>query len=837
MSRTTIDFGIDLGTTNSAIAVLKGTDTEIIQNNRDMDITSSAVFINKNGQMHVGLHAKDRQEDEKSAEDVYIEFKRLMGTDHKYEFKSSGRTMKPEELSAEVLKSLRGDVQQRLGEDMQAVVITVPAAFQQVQCVATMKAAELAGFSQSPLLQEPVAAALAYGFQIDVTKEYWFAYDFGGGTFDAAIIKAEEGNISVVKHGGNNTLGGSDIDWAIIEQLIIPGLNKNYDLPDFSRGNKRWRSALAKIKRLTEGAKIELSRNNEVQIEITGIRDNQNEEIEYDFTLKRNALVSVAEPFIMRSVEICKNVLREAKLSPSAIERMILIGGPTLAPYFREILKSSIGIKIDYRDVNPLTVVARGAAVFAGTQRIEGKVAPKAVAGQFNAVLKYKPMGPDKDPTVRGEVKSPDNSSIDGFTIEFVNRTDGAKELIGWRSGKIALKSDGKFKLRLQAEKGMRNTYTIEFLDSMGSLKTIVPDTVVYTITGGAGVISEQPIINSIAIALSNNDREVFFNKGGQLPAKKTKVFRTSHPVHKGESGEVLKLPFVEGENEKADHNLLLGNLEIKGTKIKRDMPVGTEIEVTLIYDASRILKAKAFVQMLDEEFEAVIVSATELPKYKELKKQFELEKRRCEEIVDKANDMGSKSVAVLVEDIEESGKIEEIEKLLDAGRADDGAAKQAQKCLLDLRVDLDKAEDLMKWPVLVTEANKAIDDLDKLIEEHGESEHQERAYKLREQIEELIMQERSAPLRKKIEQIKELHHEILFAQPSFWVGYFRYLEKQRDNMPDKNTAERIFNQGYQCIQKENINGLRNVVVQLLNLFPEEVIEEVKRGYQSGVLK
>lgn len=142
-----------------------------------------------------------------------------------------------------------------------------------------------------------------------------------------------------------------------------------------------------------------------------------------------------------------------------------------------------------------------------------------------------------------------------------------------------------------------------------------------------------------------------------------------------------------------------------------------------------------------------------------------------------------------------------------------------------------------MKWPVLVNEANQAIDDLDKLIEEHGESEHQERADKLREQIEELIMQERSAPLRKKIEQVKDLHREILFAQPSFWVGYFRYLEKQRDNMPDKNAAERIFNQGYQCIQKENINGLRNVVVQLLNLFPEEVIEEVKRGYQSGVLK
>ena len=371
----------------------------------------------------------------------------------------------------------------------------------------------------------------------------------------------------------------------------------------------------------------------------------------------------------------------------------------------------------------------------------------------------------------------------------------------------------------------------------MGSLKTIVPNTVVYTITGGAGVISEQPIINSIAIALSNNDREVFFNKGGQLPAKKTKVFRTSHPVHKGENGEVLKLPFVEGENEKADHNLLLGNLEIKGTKIKRDMPVGTEIEVTLIYDASRILKAKAFVPMLDEEFEAVIVDAKEIPKHKDLKKQFELEKRRCEEIVDKANDMGSKSVAVLVEDIEESGKIEEIEKLLDAGRADDDAAKQAQKCLLDLRVDLDKAEDLMKWPALVKEANELMDGLDEMIEEDDLSEHQERADRLREQMEELISQQRATPLQKKIQQIIDLRCEIRFAQPSFWVGYFRYLEKQRDKMQDTDAADRLFNQGYEYIEKENINGLSNVVRQLLHQLPEEISAEIERGYQSGVLK
>lgn len=836
MSRTTIDFGIDLGTTNSGVAILHGAGIDIIKNNIDADITPSAVFIDKREQIHVGKRAKDRIEDERSADDVYIEFKLRMGGDHPYKFKTSGLIMKPEELSAEVLKSLRGDVQQRLGEDIQAAVITVPAVFEQKQCAATRKAGELAGISHCPLLQEPVAAALAYGFQTDVTKGYWFVYDFGGGTFDAAIIKAEEGSVHVVNHGGDNSLGGSHIDWAIVQQLIIPELIDNYNLPDLSRGNKKWRTTLAVIKRAAENAKIQLSRRETAELEDCRIKDGDGDEIEVEFTLTRDALISVAEPIIMRSVEICTRVLKEKKLGPDAIERMILVGGPTLAPYFREILHSSLGIQLDH-SVDPLTVVARGAAVFAGTQLIEDKAAPKAAAGQFNVKLVYKPMGPDRDPQIRGAVKSQDGSSVENFTVEFVNRTDGAKELIGWRSGKIRLKTDGKFKLRLEAEKNVRNSYAIELLDPQGSKKTIVPENVVYTITGGAGVISEQPIINSIAVPLANNERVVFFSKGGSLPAKKTIEFRTAHALHKGESGEILKIPVVEGENDKGDHNSLLGTLEIKGSKIRRDLPAGTTIEVTLIYDPSRILTAKAYVPMLDEEYEAVIEHDRREPQYPELKKAFKQEVERHEEIAAKANDTESRSLEALVEDIEESGKLEEIEKLLDAGRADPDAAKQAEKRLLELRVNLDKAEDLMKWPSLIMEANSAMDGLDKLIDECNMSELQEQADTLREQVETLIAQERSAPLQKKIEQIMDLHYEILFAQPSFWVGYFRYVEEQRDKIDDTSTADRLFNQGYQYIKQENLNGLHNVVVQLLNLLPQEVIEEVERGYKSGLLK
>ena len=375
MNRATIDFGIDLGTTNSAIAVLKGIKPEVVKSNLDTDITPSAVFIGRQGNIIVGSKAKSKLEDDRSVEDAYIEFKRRMGGDSSYTFKSSGLRKSPEELSAEVLKSLKGNVQQRMDEDIKAAVITIPAAFAQRQCVATKRAAELAGFVQCPLLQEPVAASLAYGFQSDSEKRsFWLVFDFGGGTFDAAVMKAEDGDIQVVNHGGDNFLGGADIDWGVIEKIIIPNITSSYNLPDFKRGNDRWRSALAKIKRAVEFAKIDLSRSTEAYLDGCVFEDDDGNEVELDgFKLTQNQLADIAEPLIARAAEKCKAVLAEKNLSPSAIEKTILVGGPTLAPYFRDILADKLGIPLDH-SVDPLTVVAQGAAVFAGTQRLDRSV-------------------------------------------------------------------------------------------------------------------------------------------------------------------------------------------------------------------------------------------------------------------------------------------------------------------------------------------------------------------------------------------------------------------------------------------------------------------------------
>ncbi len=227
MTRNTIDFGIDLGTTNSSIAVAVGVATEVIRNSLDSEITPSAVYIHNNDTLWVGQSARAKITDQRATDAVALEFKRRMGTGFEYLLRG-GRKMRPEDLSAEVLKALRGDVVRRLDEDPAAAVITVPAAFELPQCDATKRAADLAGFTYSALLQEPVAAALAYGYQKMDRKACWLVFDFGGGTFDAALVTSRDGTMHVVNHGGDNFLGGSDIDWAIVEQLLAPQIASEF---------------------------------------------------------------------------------------------------------------------------------------------------------------------------------------------------------------------------------------------------------------------------------------------------------------------------------------------------------------------------------------------------------------------------------------------------------------------------------------------------------------------------------------------------------------------------------------------------------------------------------
>lgn len=829
MSRQTIDFGIDLGTTNSAIAVMDGVEPLIIKNNQSQDITPSAVGFTKAGVLRMGEAAKRLQLG--SPHDAYTEFKRHMGSDHLYGFAATGKKLKPEELSAEVLKSLKGDVEQARGEQVQAAVITVPAAFELHQCDATRRAAELAGFMSCPLVQEPVAAALAYGFQKDEEKAYWLVYDFGGGTFDAALIRAEEGIINVVAHEGDNFLGGSDIDWAILQDLVLPKLTKGFDLPDFRRGSDRWAQAILKLKSAIEKAKIEASRNARAPLVDCRFEDASGEEVDLEalgIELVQSDVARIAEPIIAKSVALVKKVLAAKNLRPTDLHRAILVGGPTQAPYFRAQLQAELGAPIDF-SVDPMTVVARGAAVFASTQMIGKKATAPAKVGEYTLDIKYKPTGIEPDPLVGGRVMSSDNTSFNGFTIEFNN------DKSGWSSGRAPVHGDGTFTITLSAERKVRNHYRITLRNALGEAQKATPETLHYTI--GAAV-EEQPIIHSIGVGLTNNGVRAYFAKGMGLPQTKMQKFHTTKAVKPGQMESFIRVPVVEGESEFSDRNRLIGWMDLKGTDIRRELPEGQEIEVTLKIDQSREIIVEAFVPYLDEEFRAVLETGRKAfgNKPDVLRERLSQEQKRLEALKNQADEAEDRAANATLGEVDRDDTTKELRRKLRDAEGDFVAGEQCDKMLLDLACRLDEVESRLKWPALVKDVQGLGKDLRDIAEESGTRQQKDKAEDLQEQAGGHIQAKNSERLKKTQEQMLDLYRAILFEQPSFWAGYFRNLEGDVPLMSDATRAQRVVAHGRQSIAENNLQGLRNACIQLAQMLPREVSEQAQRGWQAGII-
>ncbi|KFB69714.1 Hsp70 family protein [Candidatus Accumulibacter vicinus] len=826
MSRQTIDFGIDLGTTNSSIAVFSGTATQVFMNHENLEYTPSAVWMDPSGNTVVGRRAKEQTE--KDRENAFSEFKLQMGTTHEYVFARTGRKMRAEELSAGVLKDLRDTVRRRSGEEVTSAVVTVPAAFELPQCEATKRAAELAGFSVAPLLQEPVAAALAHGFQAAADNKFWLVYDFGGGTFDAAIIKKVDGTMQVVNHAGDNHLGGKLIDWAIVEQLFIPAVAGTQRLRDFSRHNAKYAGAVAKLKLAAEKAKIDVSRDASTWVEIDFLcNDDRGQPIEFRCEVKRDDVERLMVPFVARSINVCRNVLTASKLGTANIEKVLLVGGPTLTPFFRDRLadpREGLGIPLDF-SIDPLTVVARGAAIFAATQRLEQSLqAPQR--GTFGVQLEYRPVGPELEPDVAGRVVAGDGAGLAGYSIELVN--PGPPR---WSTGKIGLPEDGVFFTTVWAEKGRQNRFDIELYDPQGTRQHAQPEQFTYTV---GAVFTEPPLINSVGIALANNEVEFFLRKGVPLPARHRNFLRTVFEVRAGKEGDLIRIPIVEGEHPRADRDRPIGELIIAAHQIRRDVPVGSEVEVSVEIDASRLVRAKAFIPLLDEEFEAEMKLELRAPDPVALGKRRDEASKRLEEANKRAADSDDDAnVKVILRKIESENMLAEVGGALSAAACDRDAADKADKRLLDLEVALDQIDGALAWPALVAEARSECKEIDHVVRDYGDAGEKTVCLALVREIDGAIDARDADIVRAKLSQLQNLSGTVLRRQPGYWVAIFRRLERDSGQMTDPVQARQLLADGNNAIRTDDLRGLQSAVRQLVKLLPRE--EQQKYPIQGGL--
>ncbi len=827
MSRTTIDYGIDLGTTTSSIAVLSETTARVIPNSDGASFTPSAVWIDKKGTLRVGRAAKERFEADPENCDMEFKLRMGKGEDGQKTFAASRRTMRPEELSAEVLKCLKADVRLATGDELQAAVITVPAAFELPQCQATERAAELAGFATAPLLQEPVAAALAYGFQNFAEKAFWLVYDFGGGTFDAAVIQVRDGGIQVVNHAGDNYLGGKMIDWDIVEKKLVPLLTAGYRLEDFRRGNTRWRAAIAKLKNEAERAKIQVCRTERPQkIWIENLcADVAGETVELEYELTPADVQEIVTPYVVRSINLCRKALGEKNLSGKDLEKIIMVGGTSLIPWLRDQVKADLGAALDYT-IDPVTVVAQGAAIFAGAQKIE-QTQTDAPAGVFRIVLEYEPVGSEVDPPIGGCVNHPANADLRGYSIEFVE--SGGR----WRSGKVPLNAAGVFMTELHAEKGRKSEYLIELSDARGTRVPTAPDRLSYT-TGVT--LTNPPLTHSVGVATASNEMYVFVEKGTPLPARQRRVLRMVREVRRGQSGDLISIPVVEGENDRADRNRLIGRLKIASEQLKRDVPAHSEVEVTIQIDASRLVTTKAYIPVLDEEFAASLLLEQKALPVADLRDQFDREKTRLTVLRDDARRTQDAKARDGLARIEREDMVRQVASLLAASEGDPDAVGECNNRLLDLKAAIDQMDDALEWPKLTEEAETILAELDSLVSQHGEPSDKSCMRLLSTDTRQAMSSRQPDLLKRRLDELKSLGFRVMARRPDFWVGYVAYLEERRSYMRDAARAEQLFAQARRAINNDDVEGLKAAVRQLVGLLPPKE-QEAARGYGGSLTR
>ena len=476
MKRAKIDYGIELGILHSAICRIEKGEPVIIKTDVLKDTMPSCVSVNKKGGIEVGDRADNTLKQRRrrglmlEMSDTYTEFLRTMATDTKYQCSNLGKEFSSEELSAEVLKTLKSFVSD---ETFSSVVITVPAWYTVNQETATMEAAKIAGFKRCELLQEPIAASMAYGLTSEDNNGIWIVFDFGGVTFDATLLKVENGIQQVFDTEGDNYLGGKNLDYAIVDSIIIPYLQENYAIDGYLADEEKKQVLRDAMKTYAEDAKNQLSfKDSEDILSNLGDlgEDEEGEVIELDLRVSQQEAFDVMRPHFQKAVDICKKLMQRNNLSANQITKLILVGGPTHSPLIRQMLREQITPNVD-TSIDPMTAVAVGAALYAST--LDADVSDEDIeVGTVMLEVGYEATTVEETEWV--SVKLPGDSPLNSAYVELVS---GDKS---WSSGKAEVDKTGNV-IEVHLTPSKPNSFTVMVYDERGNLLPSFPSEIEIT--------------------------------------------------------------------------------------------------------------------------------------------------------------------------------------------------------------------------------------------------------------------------------------------------------------------------------------------------------------------
>lgn len=825
MAQSKMKFGIDLGTTNSAICKMEGGEPVIKKTDTLKDTLPSCVSFTRKKVVKVGDSAYNDLRQAKSQAtknwtngkvNVFIEFKRDMGTDKTSFSSNMDVSYSPEQLSAEVLKTLKSFIGD---ENVSAAVITIPAKFKADQIAATKRAAQLAGIEHCELLQEPIAASMAYGLSSANKNGQWLVFDFGGGTFDAALIKVEDGIMQVKDTEGDNYLGGKNLDYAVVDNIIIPYLQENFVIDEIMRNDATRNILRDAMKFYAEQAKNQLSFKAQAditsQLDEFGDDDDGNE-IELDLVVTQERLKPVLAKVFQKAIDITKDLLKRNGLSGSDLDKLILVGGPTYSPVLREMLREQVTPNVD-TDIDPMTAVAKGAALFASG--IDSEVKEEIAVGTVALNLSYEAnsVQPMEYVTVQIDKNECTGNIPEKLFVELV-RSDN-----GWSSGKVEINDIGDV-IECQLMEGKNNAFTITAYDDKGTVVPCFPKeiNIMQGIVVGNAVL---PYNISIEVHDSGLDKNVVksvkgLEKNQQIPATGAlNGLKTRNHLRPGMEEDTIIIPIYQSEHNaegtSAVHNDHVFDVVITGDEVGQLIPVGSDVDITIKVDRSQMLKLEAFFPVSGETVEKEVEIAA-----RSVISAYELEKLK-DSANNKLRALKSSSSISAGETAEADKLISDINNRFEGEKSSEDGRMHLQADLRRAFLKMEEVEQSHEWEALETEIREEFDRLEKANNDLG-NKYDKQVVAVRSQVDMAIRSKDVRQGRAVLDDINSLFVAVTLIYQL--MGFIDYHLKNFSSIQwkDANRARQLLQQGKEiAATNPSESALHPIVRSVIDLMIE----------------
>jgi molecular chaperone DnaK len=804
--------GIDLGTTNSAICSFDGETVRLYKSPEQHDVTPSAIFIDRRGNKYVGSRAYNNAA--RNPDNAATLFKRLMGTSTPIKLSAVNLTLTPEECSAEILRTLFGYLPEEIRDngDM-GTVITVPAAFNQMQKDSTMAAADAAGLGRVALMQEPVAAVMSVMRQRK-SDGVFLVYDIGGGTLDIALAESISGRVNLLAHGGIAMCGGRDFDRMLFDSIVKPWLLENFSLPENLLGDPDFRVLCRMATWAAEKAKIELSQREEAVISLPeteiGVKDKNGEEIYIDITIDRKQYDALIAPKVDESIASTRAAIEKAGLSAHDVERIVFVGGPVHYKPLRDKVAFELGIAPS-TEVNPMTAVAEGAAVFAesidwASQNRGRKNATGAIRAGGNLDLSFNFIA--RTPDIKAKIVAKIRGSVPAgaeFQIDSIDT--------GWTSGRLSLK-DG-MSIDLPLAKPGENHFKVFVFDTNGTRLALREDGIVVSRTTASidGIPASHSIGIEVLEKIGGRSRLAHLVKDGdRLPKKDKVVFKTTESLKAGGTG-AINFKLWEGDIEDPiSDNRFIGLFSIKGSDFDDGViPAGSELICEY--------------EMLDS---GCLVMEVEIPSiggsFRSHRNFYSSQEGKID-YTDQAKSIQEQSAQALERVEEISAKVEDDrldlarEKLqearkFDSGNVDPEAAKQAMDNIQEAKRLLDLTRKDHVREIRQIDLDKAIATFDRVAREHARPS-EESSFDSLARTAQRAIDENRGDFANLLDELRGRLIGILWRQDGFIIARFKWLSDDSHLFPDQRAHAQLVSEGQAALRSSDIDKLREVVMRL----------------------